>query len=125
MHQAIAQILLFYQFFLPLIGVPLQLREDVQPPLPQRWGDAAFTVPRQEKLFHSFRFRFGQVVAVKVEKGGQLCLVGFFFLRIDLPEHWLGCPLGPDEGIFATHEVEVAQPQQWVVRGLGNERDEV
>ena len=44
-----------------------------------------------------------------------------FVLRIDIPDEWFARPLRTHEGIFATHEIEIACPQQFVVVMLSQE----
>ena len=48
-----------------------------------------------------------------------------FILRVDVPNKGLACPLRTDEGIFAPHKIDIAEPEQLVVMLLGNEGEDV
>jgi hypothetical protein len=58
---------------------------------------------------------------VAVEEGIEFDHVGIAILRIDVPDQWLGRPLGSHERVFAPHEVQVARPEDLVVAILGQE----
>ncbi|MCY1178516.1 hypothetical protein D9M73_188680 [compost metagenome] len=47
--------------------------------------------------------------------------MAIFFLPVDVPEKWPARPLSAHKGIFATHGIEIAAPQQAVVLVLADE----
>ena len=50
--------------------------------------------------------------------------MGFVLLGIDVPHKRPFRPLGAHEGVLATHEIEIASPQQLVIAGLFDKRQD-
>ena len=75
-------------------------------------------VPCMPECTNSSTCSFRQFVTINIEESVQLDQVSVFLLRIDVPDHGLCCPLGTNKRILTAHEVEVASPEQGVVKAL-------